>query len=516
MNILLVTADQWRGDCLSALDHPCVKTPNFDQLVVDGVLFKNHYSVCAPCAPARASLLTGMYQQNHRVVRNGTPLDARHTNLAKELRLAGYTPTLFGYTDTSLDPRVYSAEEVLAHGYENIMPGFEEGLLLKSECPEPWLQHLRDNGYAVDTVGDAYQQQLVESGNKPKGRCYAPTIFKEEHSQTAFLTDELIKFIGGSESDWCVHLSYLRPHPPFIAPEPWNSMYTAESVPTPSRATDLQAYIDLHPWMEAALSLKGDWFENWIQHALESEDFELEMRQIRASYYGLISKVDHYFGKLIQHLKDLGQYDNTLIVLTSDHGELLGDQWLFGKRGFFDSAYHIPLIIKEPQQSVDAISDQSSAQTGRIESGFTESVDVMPTLLDLIGQKIPRQCDGRSLLPIIHQTRSEPIRTELHWEYDFREVDHTELENSMGLSMDDCHMNVIRDQHYKYVHFSNLPPLFFDLKSDPEEVVNLANDPNYAVQMLRLSQKMLSWRMQNDERTLTNINISTTGISSRE
>ena len=109
-NILLVTADQWRGDCVSALGHPDVKTPNIDALIADGMAFSNHYSVCAPCSPARASLLTGMYLQNHRVVRNGTPLDNRHTNIALELRKLGYTPLLFGYTDTTLDPRVYSEE----------------------------------------------------------------------------------------------------------------------------------------------------------------------------------------------------------------------------------------------------------------------------------------------------------------------------------------------------------------------------------------------------------------------
>ena len=130
MNILFITADQWRGDCISAVGHPCVKTPNFDQLIHDGILFSNHYSVTAPCAPARASLLTGMYQQNHRVVCNGTPLDDRHTNLARKLRAAGYRPLLFGYTDTSPDPRHHSESEVIKHGYENMMPGFEEGLLL--------------------------------------------------------------------------------------------------------------------------------------------------------------------------------------------------------------------------------------------------------------------------------------------------------------------------------------------------------------------------------------------------
>ena len=107
-NVLFITADQWRGDCLSAAGHACVKTPNLDALALDGALFTNHYSQASPCGPARASLYTGMYLMNHRSVRNGTPLDARHTNVALEVRKAGFDPALFGYTDISPDPRQYA------------------------------------------------------------------------------------------------------------------------------------------------------------------------------------------------------------------------------------------------------------------------------------------------------------------------------------------------------------------------------------------------------------------------
>ncbi len=105
LNVLFITADQWRGDCLSALGHPMVRTPNLDALAADGVLFDRHYANAAPCGPSRASLHTGMYLQNHRSGTNGTPLDARHTNWALEAATLGYDPVLFGYTDTSRDPR---------------------------------------------------------------------------------------------------------------------------------------------------------------------------------------------------------------------------------------------------------------------------------------------------------------------------------------------------------------------------------------------------------------------------
>ena len=104
LNVLFICADQWRADCISALGHPNVKTPNLDALVKDGMLFRNHFGQCTPCGPSRTSLLTGLYLMNHRSGRNGTPLDSRHTNIALEARKAGYDPALFGYTDTTPDP----------------------------------------------------------------------------------------------------------------------------------------------------------------------------------------------------------------------------------------------------------------------------------------------------------------------------------------------------------------------------------------------------------------------------
>ena len=125
-NVLLITADQWRGECLSILRHPVVRTPNLDALAADGVLFRNHYAQCAPCGPSRASLLTGMYMMNHRSVRNGTPLDARFTNIALEVRKGGYEPGLIGYTDTSLDPRSLHHADPARRHYGNVLPGMRD------------------------------------------------------------------------------------------------------------------------------------------------------------------------------------------------------------------------------------------------------------------------------------------------------------------------------------------------------------------------------------------------------
>lgn len=506
-NILLITSDQWRADCLSAFDHPCVQTPHYDALIKDGIAFRNHYSVCAPCGPARASLLTGMYMQNHRSVRNGTPLDDRHTNIAREARQAGYSPTLFGYTDTSLDHRSYSEAEILKHGYENLLPGFDEGVLLPSEQPTAWLESLHSQGYTFENADAAFSQLKSYPGSANRGRTFAPVGYKAEHSQTAFLTQSVIDYIESENDSWFVHLSYFRPHPPFAAPEPYHNLYDPDSVPMPIRMSSPSAQASMHPWFAGALGPHGDWTDPWIRQALETDDYDMEVRQIRATYYGLVSKVDHYFGKLVASLKELGQYEDTLIIVTSDHGELLGDQWLFGKRGFFDTAYQIPLLIKCPDQHDDV--------KGRIFDQFTESIDLMPTILDWIGVDSPRQCDGTSLLPFTQGIVPHDWRSEVHWEYDFRDIEDTSLERELGIALDECHLNVIRNHQFKYVHFPSLPPLFFDLINDPSESRNLANETVHTPAVLELSQKMLSWRMRNDERTLTSIYVSREKITDR-
>src|SRR5579872_3874286 len=147
-NVLLITLDQWRADCLSALGHPCLRTPHLDRLAGEGLLFRRHYTQASPCGPARASLLTGLYAHNHRSVRNGIPLDDRHANLARELRGAGYAPMLFGYTDTSVDPRLYRPGDPALTTFEGVLPGFSPGVLLPNDIAA-WLVYLERQGYPV-------------------------------------------------------------------------------------------------------------------------------------------------------------------------------------------------------------------------------------------------------------------------------------------------------------------------------------------------------------------------------
>lgn len=507
--ILLISADQWRAECLSTVGHPVVKTPHLDALARDSVLFKRHYTVCAPCGPSRTSLLTGMYLMNHRSGRNGTPLDARHSNIALEVRKSGYDPTLFGYTDTSPDPRLRPLDDPALKTYEGVMPGFTVGLQLP-EHMAPWIADLKAKGYPVTNRDDVYRPRHDVKLPPDRGHSFLPTIFSAEDSETTFMADTVMKWLSvRKHEDWFVHCVFLRPHPPVIAPEPYNAMYDPAEVPMPRRKATPEEEAAQHPhlklWIEA-LNHKDGYDEHNPHNAVTMD--ELNLRQIRATYYAMISQVDDQIGRLIAYLKETGEYDQTLIIFTCDHAEMGGDHYTWGKETYFEQCFHIPLIIRDPSKTADAA-------RGRTVDHFTESVDIVPTILDWLGQDIPAQCDGHSLLSFVQGETPAYWRDAVHYEIDFRtspNLTRLDAEKNLGLAPDDCYFAVIRDDQYKYIHFATLPPLLFDMQNDPYEMHNLAEHPEHSGVMLRYAQKMLSWRMRYADRTLANFHLSSDGV----
>jgi arylsulfatase A-like enzyme len=506
-NVLFITADQWRGDCLSALGHPCLETPNLDRLAAEGTLFARHYGQATPCGPGRASLYTGLYLHNHRSVVNGAPLDARHSNVALESRKAGYEPVLFGYTDVSADPRAHHPRDPSLTSYEGLLPGMTPVVWLKDD-QLGWLADLRAKGYEIPPGHHGvFRPKADLPGAAGRGPTFAPALYRAEDSNTAFLTDEAMKYISvRRDQPWFVHLSYLAPHPPFVVPEPYHDLYDPGDVPLPVRAESPEAEAAQHPWLAHYLRRQRDSRPSIGVPLSEAIGFdERALRQLRATYYAMMSEVDAQIGRLIDLLAAEGLYERTLIVFTSDHGEQLGDHWLLGKRSYFDQSFHIPLILRDPRPEADR-------SRGRRVAAFSENVDVMPSIVEWLGLEPPAQCDGLSLLPFCLGEDPDYWRQEAHWEYDFRDIVDPKGGDGLDLAPDQCAMNVIRGQRYKYVHFTALPPLFFDLEQDPGELHDLAGDPASRDLVLAHAQKLLSWRMNHDERTLANQRLTPGGV----
>jgi len=499
-NVLFITVDQWRGDCLGAMAHPCLRTPRLDQLAREGCLFRRHYGQTAPCGPARASLLTGQYLMNHRVVNNGTPLDAGFTNIALEVRRHGLEPTLIGYTDQTPDPRGLSPADPALSTYEGVLPGFS-AYLHQTEDARPWLAWLRALGYPEPLdVEHIYRHQENYPGAAERGPTFPPARYPAEHSDTAFVTDTALGWLQNHAGQpWFLHLAYLRPHPPWVVPEPYHDHYHPEAVPPPLRDPPLSHWQAQHPYL--------DWhLRRHSQRSFLPGGSRLAaavgldaVLQARASYFGLMAELDRQIGRLLDYLATSAQERHTLVVFTSDHGEHLGDRFLWGKHGYFDEAYHIPLIIRDPD-----------GQHRQVVDAFTEAVDLMPTLLTWLGFPVPAQCDGESLLPWVRGEAPGRWRDALHWEFDFRDVRGEQ--QPPGLPADQCQLAVLRDEHYKYVHFPTLAPLLFDLQADPKQCHNLAAEPRQAARVRDYAQRMLSWRMLHSDRRLANLQAGPGGI----
>ncbi|HUC35993.1 MAG TPA: alkaline phosphatase family protein [Acidimicrobiales bacterium] len=494
-NVLFITVDQWRGDCLSCAGHDVVETPTIDSLASTGVLFDNHWANASPCGPSRACLFTGMYMQNHRSVLNGTPLDARFTNIALEVRRQGYDPVLFGYTDTSVDPRSVPAGDPRTRTYEGVLPGFTPIVHDPWEAGGlEWGKWLAGHGLDVPSKPHAlYEPDTSYPGADDHGRTWAPALFPAALSETSFITEKVIEWMARhGEEPFFVHVSYIRPHPPRRNPAGYHDLYSVEQVGPFAGFDDPDVEGSLHP-------LNRILIENPFT---ASPRDDIERRQLRATYYGMQREVDDQLARLLGFVEDSGLRDSTLVVLTSDHGEMGGDHWLLEKFGYWDESFRIPLVVRDPTPAADAT-------RGLAVHDFTESVDIAPTILDWLGLEVPAQVDGWPLTPFLRGGQApEHWRTAAHFEWDFRHPALKWAESRFGIPSDHCSLAVARGTSSKLVQFGadpdTLPPLLFGLDEDPDQRENLAGRGTHAELELEMTQDLLRWRMRNAERTLAN------------
>ncbi len=502
-NVLLIVVDQWRADCVPYLGTPHLRTPNLDRLCREGVTFRNHVTTCVPCGPARASLLTGLYLMNHRAVQNTVPLDARHMTLPRALRLAGYDPALVGYTTTTPDPRTTGPADPRFSVLGDNMEGFRSVGAFEPDH-DGYFGWLAQKGYALPEHRD---DVWLPDHETSRGATTHPARIPAELSDSAFFTERALAYLKGRDGKpFFLHLGYYRPHPPFVASAPYHAMYDAADMPGPVRAATPAAEAEGHPLLRWYLhnTHQGKFFQG--AEGMASGMDEATVRQLRATYYGMMTEVDDRLGEVFAYLDQTGQWDDTLVIFTSDHGEQLGDHHLLGKVGYFDESFRIPLVVK----------GADNPRAGVVEDAFTESVDVMPTILDWLGAEVPRACDGVSLAPLLHDTRPAGWRDALHYEYDFRDVHYSQPEAALGLSMDESSLCVVQDARWKYVHFAALPPLLFDLAADPAQLRNLAGNPAHASIVRDYVQRALSWRMRHADRTLAHFRSTPAGLERRD
>jgi arylsulfatase A-like enzyme len=486
MNVLFITADQWRADLqerAATLGRPL---DNLAALAREGTSFLAHYGQAQPCGPSRASLYTGLYAHKHRSVFNGAPLDKRHATLFQQARAVGYRPVLFGFTDTTLDPRGQFPADPDHGNFENVAPGLAVETLLTGRAI-PWLAALKAKNIPVP------RPELGRAGILGQGALGDPPVFTPEEGETAFLTDRFLRWLSVPEHrPWFAHLSCIAPHPPFVAqsrfrPDPRDALEVLAARSAPSGESAPHPLVAaLRATQTTRKSIPG---LDVPVHALTPE----QRAMVEACYIGLAAEVDHHLGRVFSALKVAGEWDNTMIVFTSDHGEQMFEHDLLDKNSFYDGSARVPLILRHPHPDFDA------GRGARIPR-FSEAVDLMPTLLEALGAPVPANVDGHSLLPWCAGKTIPDWRDEVHWHCDFRALRPWFASQGTGLPETGCSLHVIRTAGLKYVHFPYLPPALFDLRADPGERENIAARPAAVPLLNEGMARMLDWRCKTEER----------------
>jgi len=482
-NVLMIYADQWRPDMFGATRS---YTPNLDRLAELGVSFKRHFAQALPCSPARTSLYTGLHAARHGVLKNSIPLDKGFKTFGHYMRDCGYVPTLFGYTDTILDPDHPEAHDTGNSKY-SVLPGMVAGCHQPDDDPREWLEHLAAKGHDVSSMDKVYAPDRSKP-NGTGGVAGEPALYAAEDSDTAFLTDRFLDWQKGQDQGWCAMINYLRPHRPTIAPEPYHALVDPKSLQPPVRHDTPEGDAALHPYMDVLIR-NGDAKRKMHQDlsgTLATLD-EADWRSIRAIHMALMAEIDANAGRIFDQLKASGAWDTTLILFSSDHGEMMFDHHICQQASWHDQCTHLPMVIHDPV-------GQPPEMAGKSVDVLTESIDTIPTLLDLLGQKVPSVLEGRSLAGLLKGETPENWRDAVYWDFHYGgAVDQGYLDR-FGIDRNDCVMSVIRTETHKLALFPGAPDVLVDLQADPGEMKNLAGDPAYAGIEEELRKRLLANR----------------------
>nr|WP_316642593.1 sulfatase-like hydrolase/transferase [uncultured Roseateles sp.] len=491
-NVLFIMCDQLRWDHLSCYGHPYLHTPNIDALAQRGVRFERAFVNSGVCGPSRMSYYTGRYPSSHGATWNRVPLPIGEVTLGEYLKDAGRRLVLAGKSHVMTDHAGLKRLDLegdsalgtlLARGhFEEIdrydghhKPGKESGYpaYLRAQGyggDDPWTEHVIA---AIDAQGQ------VVSGWHMRN-VHLPARVAEPHSETAYMTDQALRFMAGQgEQPWVLHLSYVKPHWPYMAPAPYHGLYTPDQCLPVVRNEAERA--DAHPVVAA-----------YREHE-ESQSFARDdcVRIVRPAYQGLIKQLDDHLGRLFDHMQASGLMDNTLVVFTADHGDFLGDHWLGEKELFYDTVQRVPLIVMDPSAAADAT-------RGTVESRFVESVDVVPTILDALGLELPsHRLEGRSLLDLLHDRQPawrDTVFSELDWSFKI-------ARQRLGYRVDQCYAWSLRNERWRYVYWLDAPEQLYDLAADPEQFVDLGREASHAVQRQVLRNELFEWLARRKRRT---------------
>ncbi|MCC5848013.1 MAG: sulfatase-like hydrolase/transferase [Verrucomicrobia bacterium] len=461
MNLLFLFTDEQRRDTLSYHGNDFVHMPNLNALADQACVFDNAHCTNPVCTPSRGSLMTGLYPHAHGAVGNNMPLNADARCLPDLL-----SPSAREETRIEYNGKWHLGDELYAqHGYERFVsiediywPHFSER---RNPSDRSDYHHwLRAKGFTLgnrDSFSREFEAQLPEEFCKPK-----------------FQADHACRFIEENKGrPWMLTVSMLEPHMPFFGCR--DGQYDPETVPmfsnfdhVPGENPD-EGPVPTHV-------LKS--IQRWRDEGYEHHDLNTEAgwRKMTAKYLGLCSLIDTHMGRILDALRETGQEEDTLVVFTSDHGEMMGSHRLLAKKFLYRESSGIPLMIRLPGQ-----------KKGVRLNGPASQIDLVPTLLDLLGHAVPEHLHGRSLAPRMREA-----------------VTTGETEADLGGAQSDCVIvqhefsrSLLSDDGWRYTLYTQSGEWeLFDLNNDPGETRNLADDPKHLDRALELHEQIRQWQQR--------------------
>ena len=497
-NVLWIMADQLRFDYLGCYGHPHLHTPHIDALAARGVRFTNTYVQSPVCGPSRMSAYTGRYVRSHGSTWNGMPLRIGEPTLGDHLRASGARVVLVGKTHMTADAEgmawlgIDPASKIGVRASECGFEPFERDDGLHPDSPRQHWSAYDDYLVAQGFSSDNPWGNFANSGLNDDGDRLSAWLLKnsrlaanvpEEHSETAYMTNRAMDFMTEAMADgrpWLCHLSYIKPHWPYIVPAPYHDMYDETHIVPPVRS---QAERDTdHPLMQAYLDAR----------VCQSFARDHVRDHVIPAYMGLIKQLDDNLGRLFAWMDANGLSRNTVVAFTSDHGDYMGDHWMGDKDFYHQMAVKVPLVIADPRPQADVT-------RGKVSDALVEMIDLAPTFMTTLGcPPKPQVVEGRDLTPLLHGTDGFSRRYAIS-EHDYH---WSEMAAALGQPQEDAHTKMIFDGRWKYIRCEGFRPVLFDLETDPDELVDLGgSDSEDHIQVrARMERALLNWAMRHHSR----------------
>lgn len=461
-NVLFITCDQLRKDALGCYGNPVVQTPNIDALANRGVRFERMFTAYPVCAPNRGAIATGRYPHINGLWGNGVCLPETETTIMQSLRQRGYAtyglgkmhfgpqwqyppdggPLIDPGPELAVNPQP-STDQMPWHGFDHVA-------ITEDHRVGPYADYLAKHGY--DTWND------VHSFSYPQHSTTC-SPFPEEHHQTTWVADRSLEALADHPGDrpFFMWTSFVDPHHPFNPPAPFDTMYDPQDMPLPvwdQRVVERwpKRYRQMHFATEGSHVAIG-------MHQLP----DAEWQRCKAYYYGMVSLIDKQVGRLIDALDTRGMLENTLIIFSADHGELLGDHHLIFKGATYDCVTNMPLIMCGP--GIDGHRGQRA--------GLCNAIDIMPTTLDLVGWPMPKGVQGQSIVPMVRDEACRIRDAELIWNNDLIRSIRTE-------------------DHLLTWHGPGAQGELYDLHADPHCLNNLWDQPSATALQRQLADQLLA------------------------